>query len=146
VVPFRATSVLEGLVALAEPRIRVDYMPFPPIQEPATGGPYAAERALAAKDDVAVVCVGFDPQTESEGFDRTFTLPKGQNSLIEAIARANPRTIVVLNSGGAVDTTGWIHQIGALLEAWYPGQEGGRAVAQILFGQVNPSGKLPATF
>jgi beta-glucosidase len=146
VVPFRATSVLEGLVELAEPRIRVDYMPFPPIQEPATGGPYAAEQALAAKDDVAVVCVGFDEKTEGEGFDRTFTLPKGQNSLIEAVAKANPRTIVVLNSGGAVDMTAWIHQIGALLEAWYPGQEGGRAVAQILFGQVNPSGKLPATF
>ena len=146
VAPFRATSVLEGLVELAEPRIRVDYMPFPPIQEPATGGPYAAERALAAKDDVAVVCIGFDEKTESEGFDRTFALPKGQNSLIEAVAQANPRTIVVLNSGGAVDMTGWVNQIGALIEAWYPGQEGGRAVAQILFGQVNPSGKLPATF
>jgi beta-glucosidase len=146
VVPFRATSVLEGLVEMSEPRIRVDYMPFPPIQEPATGGPYAAEQKLGAKDDVAVVCVGFNPKTESEGFDRTFTLPAGQDQLIEAVAQANPRTIVVLNSGGAVAMTGWIHKVGALLEAWYPGQEGGRAVAEILFGKGNPSGKLPATF
>lgn len=164
VVPFRATSVLEGLVDFAGPNIRVDYIPFQyaanssaPAShsenaEPATGEKSAptfdfhTEAALAAHDDVAVVCVGFDPKTESEGFDRTFDLPPGQDELIEAVARANPRTIVVLNSGGAVDMTGWINQIGALLEAWYPGQEGGRAIAEILFGTADPSGKLPATF
>lgn len=146
VVPFRATSVLQGLVDLAEPRIRVDYLPFPPIQEPKNGAPYAAESALAAQDDVAVICAGFDSKTESEGADRTFALPPGQDALIEAVSRANPRSVVVLNSGGAVDMTEWIDRIGALLEAWYPGQEGGRAVAEILLGIVNPSGKLPATF
>jgi beta-glucosidase len=166
VVPFRATSVLEGLVELAGPDVRVDYVPFKTKDAPSVSStsrsesspPHAAEqsaqpelkfraeRALAAQDDVAVVCVGFDPKTESEGFDRTFGLPPGQNELIEAVARANPRTIVVLNSGGAVDMTGWIDQIGALLEAWYPGQEGGQAIAEILLGKVDPSGKLPATF
>ncbi len=141
VTPDRATSVLEGIEELAKPAgIRVDALPFS-----ASGG-YAAESALAAKDDVAVVCVGFNPNTEHEGSDRTFGLPPGQDGLIEAVAKANPRTIVVLNSGGAVDMTRWIGQAGALLEAWYPGQEGGRAIAEILLGDVNPSGKLPETF
>jgi beta-glucosidase len=166
VVPFRATSVLEGLVSLAGPDVRVDYIPFKTgvsqstpaasrsrsIQQGASETAaqsefdFRAESVLAARDDVAVVCVGFNSETESEGFDRTFGLPPRQNELIEAVARANPRTIVVLNSGGAVDMNGWIDQIGALLEAWYPGQEGGRAIAEILFGKVAPSGKLPATF
>jgi len=149
VVPFRATSVLQGLDDFAEPNIRVDYIPFAysaGANSAASRSDFRAEAALAARDDVAVVCVGFSAKTESEGADRTFSLPPGQNQLIEAVAHANPRTIVVLNSGGAVDMTGWIEKIGALMEAWYPGQEGGRAVAEILLGIVDPSGKLPATF
>jgi beta-glucosidase len=164
VVPFRAKSVLEGLVDLAGLDVRVDYIPFKTEGTQSTasqsessrhGAPeqptqpevdFRNESALAARDDVAIVCVGFDPETEAEGFDRTFGLPPGQSELIEAVARANPRTIVVLNSGGAVNMTGWIDHISALLEAWYPGQEGGRAIAEILLGKVDPSGKLPATF
>lgn len=107
---------------------------------------YEAESALAAKADAAVVCVGFDSSSESEGADRTFELPPGQKELIQAIARSNKRTIVVINSGGAVDMADWLDDVGAVLEAWYPGQEGGQAVAEILFGDVNPSGKLPASF
>ncbi len=107
---------------------------------------FPAESALAAKDDVAVVCVGFNPDTESEGFDRTFDLPPGQKELIQAVARANKRTIVVVNSGGGVDMTEWVDQAGAVLQAWYTGQESGQAVADIIFGITNPSGKLPASF
>ncbi|RYY99745.1 MAG: hypothetical protein EOO11_03935 [Chitinophagaceae bacterium] len=104
----------------------------------------ATQAAKAA--DVAIVAVGFDPTSESEGFDRTFGLPEYQDTLINAIAKANPNTIVVLNAGGNVDMRRWLGHVKGLLHAWYPGQEGNRAVAEILFGDVNPSGKLPASF
>jgi beta-glucosidase len=103
-------------------------------------------KAVAAKADVAIVCVGFDPATESEGSDRTFQLPPGQDELIRQISSVNKNTIVVITSGGSVDMTQWIDRIPGVIEAWYPGQEGGTALAQILFGEYSPSGKLPASF
>src|SRR5271168_2441884 len=103
-------------------------------------------KKLAAKADVVVVAVGFNPESESEGADRTFRLPPGQDELIQEMSAANKNTIVVLTSGGGVDMNEWIDRVPALLEAWYPGQEGGKAAAEILFGDVNPSGRLPATF
>jgi beta-glucosidase len=103
-------------------------------------------KKLAAKADVVIVAVGFDPESESEGADRTFRLPPGQDELIQEMAAANKNTIVVVTSGGGVDMNAWIERVPALLEAWYPGQEGGKAAAEILFGDVNPSGRLPATF
>jgi beta-glucosidase len=106
----------------------------------------AATKALAAQADAVVLCVGFDPSNESEGGDRTFRLPAGQDALIQQILEVNKNVIVVLTAGGNVDMTQWIDQVPALLHAWYPGQEGGIALAQILFGEVNPSGKLPASF
>jgi beta-glucosidase len=103
-------------------------------------------RAQAAKADAVVVCVGFDPATEGEGSDRTFRLPGGQDALIEEIGNLNKNVIVVLTAGGNVDMTRWIDKAPVLLNAWYSGQEGGTALAQVLFGESNPSGKLPATF
>lgn len=103
-------------------------------------------KALAAKADVAVVCVGFDPKTEGEGSDRTFQLPGGQDELIRQISAVNKNTIVVLTAGGNVDMTGWVGKVPVILHAWYPGQEGGTALAQILFGDYSPSGKLPVSF
>ena len=103
-------------------------------------------KAVAAKADVAIVCVGFDPSSESEGSDRTFGLPAGQDELIRQISSVNQNTIVVITSGGSVDMTQWIDRIPGVIEAWYPGQEGGTALAQILFGEYSPSGKLPASF
>ena len=105
----------------------------------------AAARAAAAAQ-VAVVAVGFDQTSEGEGSDRTFALPAHQAALISAVARANPNTVVVLNAGGNVDMAGWLPAVKGLVHAWYPGQEGGTALAEILFGKVNPSGKLPASF
>jgi beta-glucosidase len=105
-----------------------------------------ATKALAAKADVVVVAAGFDPDTESEGADRTFALPPGQDKLIQEMAAANKHTIVVMTSGGSVDMNAWLDRVPALIEAWYPGQEGGTALAEILFGEVNPSGRLPVTF
>lgn len=101
---------------------------------------------LAAKADAVVLSVGFDPETESEGYDRTFTLPWGQDALIRAVVAANPKTAVVLTAGGAVDTTTWLDHVPAFLQTYYPGQEGGAAIAEALLGKLNPEGKLPVTF
>jgi beta-glucosidase len=103
-------------------------------------------KPLAARVDAVILCVGFDPSTESEGADRTFSLPGGQDELIRQIASVNKNVIVVLTAGGNVDMTGWIDRVPAILDAWYPGQEGGTALAQLLFGDFSPSGKLPASF
>jgi beta-glucosidase len=103
-------------------------------------------KALAAKADAVVICIGFDPKTEGEGFDRTFELPGGQDELIRQISAVNKNIIVVVTAGGNVDMTQWIDQVPAVLHTWYPGQEGGTALAQILFGDYSPSGKLPASF
>jgi beta-glucosidase len=103
-------------------------------------------KELAAKANVVVVAAGFDPESESEGADRTFRLPPGQDELIQDMLAANKNTVVVLNAGGNVDMNAWIDSVPALLQTWYPGQEGGKAAAEILFGDVNPSGHLPVTF
>jgi beta-glucosidase len=101
---------------------------------------------IAASADAAIVTVGFDPQSESEGSDRTFQLPPGQDELIEKVAAVNKHTIVVITSGGSVDMNRWIDRAPALIEAWYSGQEGGTALAQIVFGDADPSGRLPVSF
>jgi beta-glucosidase len=101
---------------------------------------------LAAKCDVTLVCVGFNADTESEGIDRPFNLPAEQESLIKEIARVNKKTIVIMTAGGNVSMEGWLDQVPGVLYVWYPGQEGGTALADILFGDINPSGKLPASF
>jgi beta-glucosidase len=90
--------------------------------------------------------VGYDQDVETEGADREFQLPPGQEELIMKIAAVNPNTIVTVTSGGSVDASRWIDRVGALLENWYPGQEGGTALAEVLFGDVNPSGRLPISW
>jgi beta-glucosidase len=103
-------------------------------------------KELAAKADAVVVAVGFDPTTETEGSDREFALLPGQDDLIQAMAAANKNTIVVVASGGGVDTNAWIDHVPALLQTWYPGEEGGTALTDVLLGNVNPSGHLPITW
>jgi beta-glucosidase len=103
----------------------------------------AEAKALAAHADAVVLAVGFDPSNEGESGDRTFRLPPGQDELIHQIAAVNKNTVVVMTSGGGVDMAAWVDQVPALLQAWYPGQEGGTALAQLLFGEFNPSGRLP---
>jgi beta-glucosidase len=93
--------------------------------------------------DAAIVCVRTH---ESEGSDRTYNLPDSQTDLIQSIAKINPHTIVVLEAGGNVGMKQWIDQVPALVDAWYPGQAGGKAIAEILFGETDPSGHLPDTF
>jgi beta-glucosidase len=96
--------------------------------------------------DAVVVAVGFNAASEGEGHDRTFALGWGQDALVEAIAAANPHTIVTLTGGGAMDTRRWLDKAPALLHTWYPGQEGGTAVAEVIFGKHDPEGKLPISF
>jgi beta-glucosidase len=109
----------------------------------ATGENPDAAAALAASADVAIL---FAWQSREEGKDlQTLSLPAGQDDLIRKVTRVNPRTIVVLQTGGSV-LTPWAPQVGALLAAWYPGNRGAEAIANILFGRVNPSGRLPISF
>ncbi len=101
---------------------------------------------LARHADAVVLCVGFNRDLEREGDDRTFNLPFGQEELVRQVVEANPHTIVVLTSGGAVDMRGWMGQVPAILQAWYSGQEAGTALAHVLFGDTDPSGKLPISW
>ncbi len=108
-----------------------------------SGADPAAAAALAKTCDIAIV---FAPQWTSEGMDlKNLSLPNNQDALIAAVAAANPKTIVVLETGTAV-TMPWLDQVGAVAEAWYAGSRGSVAVANVLFGDVNPSAKLPMTF
>jgi len=109
-------------------------------------GSVAQAAALAASSDAAVVVIGAASTTEAEGYDReSLDLPGDQNTLVEAVLAANPRTVVVL-VGGAPYALPWIDHAPAVLAAWLGGEEGPNAVARILFGAVEPSGRLPVTF
>jgi beta-glucosidase len=106
------------------------------------GDDIAAAAAAAAKAEVAVV---FVTDWKGEGFDTTLELKDNQDALIAAVVKANPKTVVVLETGGAV-LMPWADQVPAILEAWYPGIRGGSAIARILTGKVNPSGHSPISF
>jgi len=109
-----------------------------------------AEAVAAAKSADVVIYVGglnHHGGYDTEGADRKdIKLPGGQDELIRKIVQANPKTVVVLMGGGAVEMDAWLAKVPAVLYAWYPGLEGGNALAHVLFGDVNPSGKLPCTF
>jgi beta-glucosidase len=112
-----------------------------------SGANLAAAQKAAAAADAVIVIAGCNWSDEGEGIDRLrLTLSDAQERLILAAASANPRTIVVLEGGGAIITENWRSHVPAILMAWYPGMEGGRAIADVLFGDVNPSAKLPLTF
>jgi beta-glucosidase len=93
--------------------------------------------------DCVVVCLGHDSQTEKENFDRTFALPQGQEEYLRKVLAINKNVVVVLNAGGGIDMSSWINDVKAVLMAWYPGQQGGLAVSEIITGKVSPSGRLP---
>ncbi|MDR0505286.1 MAG: glycoside hydrolase family 3 C-terminal domain-containing protein [Dysgonamonadaceae bacterium] len=96
--------------------------------------------------DVVIACFGHNADTEAEGGDRSFALPSKQLSLINKVLKTAKPVVGVVTAGGNVEMQSWEPQLKGLLWAWYPGQEGGKALAEILFGDVNPSGKLPVTF
>ncbi|MCE0499169.1 MAG: glycoside hydrolase family 3 C-terminal domain-containing protein [Methylacidiphilales bacterium] len=164
-----AVSVFQGLKDVAGPNVDVIRVPWSilptgtdiaaPGKTPLASTTYGAEGnppfPPASIDDiksadVAVICVGYNgqsartgPDWEGEDKDRAYDLPPGQVAMIEAVVKLNPHTVVILNAGGSVATAGWIGDVPVLLDAFYPGQAGGTALAEILFGKVNPSGKLP---
>jgi len=152
--PKYAIAPLDGIKEKAGSTIHVTYALGVSMEgeDPAQDTPEARAQALkeatdaAAKADVAIVVVGRYNKLESEGFDvKTMDLPAGQDELIQVVEKANPHTVVVLNTGDPVTMTKWIDQTPALLDMWYGGEEGGHALAAILFGDANPSGKLPVT-
>ncbi len=145
---FYEISPLQGILKRAGSRLNVTY---------SAGYGKDASLAQARLDnavkaaraaDVAIIVGGLnhDPGFDSEGSDRKdLQLPFGQDELIRQVAAANPRTVVVL-LGTVMEMSGWLDKVPAVLQAWYPGMEGGNALAEILFGDINPSGKLPCTF
>ncbi len=145
-----AVSVLDALKRTA-PGAAVDRLVWTaglPMPADGEAGLKAVREAGAV-----VVAVGFDDPSidgmdhgaadEHEGNDRRYALPGGQTTLISALAKLNPHVVVVLNAGGSVETASWIEHVPALLHAYYPGAEGNTALAEIVFGQTSPSGKLP---
>jgi beta-glucosidase len=131
VYPFQRYEMLRGLTVGAAP---VD-----------TGDTVTEAAAAAAAADVAVVVVGTNDEWETEGEDRTtMDLPGRQDELIEAVAAANPNTIVVVNAGSPV-TMPWLGSVAAVLQVWFPGEELGNALADVLLGVSEPGGRLPVT-
>jgi beta-glucosidase len=133
-------------------RIRIDYVSQPVSFHAMHLGVRLSEPSLdeavqaAREADAAIVMVGVSRTSESEGRDRKdMELVGRQNELVEAVLAANPNTIVVLQNGAPLALP-WVDKVPAIVEAWLPGQEGDRALARVLFGDANPSGKLPFTF
>ena len=93
--------------------------------------------------DCVVVCLGHSNRTEKENYDRTFELPRGQVEYLRSILKHNQNVVVVLNGGGAIEMASWMNDVKAVLMAWYPGQQGGLAISEIITGKISPSGKLP---
>ena len=132
--PIYSISLSEGMTQLGE-----DF----PVTLIADDYKSKAKEIQAA--DAVVVSVGFDKKTEREDHDRTFSLPEGQDELIEFALANNDNVIVVVYSGGGIDMSRWQDKVSAIVMGWYPGQEGGLAVARMLAGEFSPSGRLPMT-
>ena len=156
---FYEITPLEGLKNQAGKNIKINYSQGYKIERGATANAamIAAAVEAAKKSDVAIIVGGWthgynydvwsDNAYDAEDYDKpNMNMPFGQDELIKAVQKANPKTIVVLMGGGAIDMTQWVSGAPAILQAWYPGLEGGNALAKIIFGEVNPSGKLPMSF
>ncbi len=155
VTPKYSIAPLKGIQDRAGQSLQVSYALGVSMEgeDPSKDTPVAREQlrneavSTAAKADAAIIVVGRSPALESEDFDiKSLDLPAGQDDLIEAVAKVNKNTVVVINAGGPVVMTRWIAQVPAVLDLWYGGQEGGNAIADVLFGDTNPSGKLPVSF
>ncbi|HEX6565035.1 MAG TPA: glycoside hydrolase family 3 C-terminal domain-containing protein [Chthoniobacterales bacterium] len=152
--PTPAYSAKATLTAGKTYTIEIDYRRvggfFDTFEEGGLTGIQASYAALNPPSTIAgynavIIAAGISNEYEGEGEDRSFTLPEFQDELIKNVSAANPQTVVVFHGGGNFDSQQWINQVAGLVEAFYPGQLGGQALAEILFGDVNPSGKLPIT-
>ena len=150
---------LQGLKNLVGDKVKLTYAKGYTIARGAQADQTLIDQAAdaAAHADIAIVVGGWthgydytvwkDNAFDAEDVDKpNMDMPFGQDALIRAVVKANPRTIVVLMGGGPIDMTRWEGSVPGILQAWYPGLEGGTALARILFGVVNPSGKLPMSF
>ena len=156
--PKYEITALQGLKNELGSGVNITYAPGYTIARDQKADPaLIAEAVAAAKAAEVVVYVGgsthgydytkwSDNAYDAEGTDKPdLNMPFGQDELVQAVLKANPNTVVVLLGGGPIDVSAWVGQTKALVEAWYPGMEGGNALAHVLFGDVNPSGKLPFT-
>ena len=132
--PLYSISLYEGMKQLGE-----DF----PVTLVAENDKAAASQLKGA--DAVVISVGFDKNTEKEDHDRTFSLPAGQDEMIEFALANNDNVVVVIYAGGGVDMSRWQDKVSAIVMGWYPGQEGGLAIARMLAGEFSPSGRLPLT-
>lgn len=149
---------LEGLQKIAGEDVEIVYAPGYTVSKVEKGDPKLIEEAVnAAKSADIVLYIGgwvhgythewSGNAYDAEGVDKpSLTLPFEQDQLIEAILAANPNAVMVMMGGGPVDMSQWVDRAKGIVQAWYPGMEGGTALARIIFGEVNPSGKLPMTF
>ncbi len=146
VVPTRLDTVYQELARIAGPSCRITFAAGYSAEEQPDTGLIAEACAAAQAADAAVIVVGLPGSYEEEGVDRRhMDLPPSHNVLVEAVLAAQPRSAVVLVNGSAV-TLPWVSSAPAILEAWLGGQAGGGAIADVLTGRVNPSGKLAETF
>ncbi len=156
---FYEITPLEGIKNTAGKNIKITYAQGYEISRNATANPALITEAVQAAKaaDVVIVVGGWthgfrydvwtDNAYDAEDYDKPdMNMPFGQDELIKAIQKANPKTIITLMGGGAIDMTQWLDNAPAVIQAWYPGLEGGNALAKIIFGEINPSGKLPMTF
>ena len=156
---FYEVTPLKGLKNEAGDKININYVAGYKIEKSPTAQAELIAEAVeaASKADVAIIVGGWihgynyaiwgDNAYDAEGIDKpNMDMPFGQDELIKAVVKANPKTIVVLIGGGPIDVSQWVNEVPGVLQAWYPGMEGGNALAKIIFGTVNPSGKLPMTF
>jgi len=144
--PARKLGLAQGLRDLLGADVRVQYEKGAGFVDPADPAAIARAAELARHSDVVILCLGTDLHVEAEGRDRRdLNLPGAQQQLLEAVFAANPRTALVLMNAGPLAVT-WAHDhLPAILEAWYPGEAGGTAIARALFGVDNPGGHLPYT-
>jgi beta-glucosidase len=144
--PARKTSVTTGLRELLGANVKVEYEKGAGYFDPPDADAVSRAVALAHSSDVVVLCLGTNLRVEGEGRDRrNLDLPGAQEQLLEAVYAANPKTVLVLMSAGPIAATWAQDHLPAILDAWYPGEAGGTAIARALFGEDNPSGHLPYT-
>jgi len=143
---MKVVTPLEGIIRKVGKGTKVYYAEGCKVRDYSKDG-FAKAVSAASKADVAILVMGNSDETEGEGRDRcNLDLPGVQEDLIKAVVDTGTPVIVVLINGSAITMTKWIGYVDAVVEAWYPGEEGGNAIANVIFGDYNPGGKLPLTF